>query len=94
MHLGEVGRELGLLELAGGDILVRLDHIAPWPQPRHGLDRNLKTLGFPALLIALKLGELGAQDGVAHLAELLGVSPALIASIKRRMESSARSASS
>ncbi len=72
MHLGEIGRELGLLKLASSDILVRLDHFAPWEQARHGLDRDFQALGFPALLIALKLGELRTQNGVAHLRELLG----------------------
>ena len=71
MHLGKVGCELRLLELTGGDILVWLDDFAPRQQSRHGLDRNFKALGFPSFLIALKLGELRAQDGVAHLAELL-----------------------
>ena len=72
MHLGEIGRELGLLEFAGRDVLVRLDHLTPRKQARHGLDGDFQALGLPPLLIALKLGELRAEDGVAHLRELLG----------------------
>ena len=72
MHFGEIGRELGLLEFAGRNVLVRLDYLTPRKQARHGLDGDFQALGLPPLLIALKLGELRAQDGVAHLRELLG----------------------
>ena len=40
MNHGKVGREFGLLEVAGGDVLVRLDHFAPRQQASHRLDRN------------------------------------------------------
>ena len=72
MHLGEIGRELGLLEFAGRDILMRLDHLTPRKKARDRLDGDFQALGFPPFLVALKLGELGAQDGVAHLRELIG----------------------
>ena len=72
MDLGEIGRELGLLKFAGSNILMRLDHLAPWQQPRHGLDRDFQALGLPPLLVALQLSELRAQDGIAHLCELVG----------------------
>ena len=72
MDLGEVRRELRLLELAGRHILMRLDNFAPRLETCDRLDRNLEPLGFPPFLIALKFGELGAQDRIAHPAQLLG----------------------
>ena len=72
MNLAEVGREFGLLELAGGDVLVGLDHLAPGKQASDGLDGDIQPLRLATLFIALKLGEFRAQDRIAHIGKLLG----------------------
>ena len=71
MDLAEVGRELGLLERAGRDVLVRLHDLAPGLEATGGIDGDLQPPGPAALLVAAKLRELGAENGVAHPAELL-----------------------
>ena len=73
MDLAEIGGELRLQELAGRDVLVRFDDFAPRQQAADRVDGNIRQPpGLAALLVALKLGELGAKDRVAHLAEPFG----------------------
>ena len=72
VHLGKIGRKLGLLEIAGRHVLVRLDHLAPRQQPGHGVHHDLRPRRLFPLFVPLQLGELGAQDRVTHRADLFG----------------------
>ena len=70
VDLAEIGGELRLQELAGRDVLMRFDDLALGQQASDRVDGNLhQPPGLAALLVALKLGEPGAKDRVAHLAE-------------------------
>ena len=71
VHLGEVGGELGLLELAGRDVLVRFHHVPPRQQARDRLGRDRRDVAL-ALLRPGQLAILRAQDRIAHLADFLG----------------------
>ena len=94
MDLAEIGGEFGLPELAGGDILVRLDNLAPGQQTTRHLHGN------PCRLVprrsSLRWSSVNFVRRIVSriLPSCSAVSPAPMASIRRRMESSARSASS
>ena len=95
VHLGEIGRELGLLEFAGRNVLVRLDHFAPRQQARDRLDRDVEALRLAPLLDCAEARRYLVRRIVSRILPISSaVSPALIASISRRIVSSARSASS
>ena len=70
VDLAEIGGELRLQEIAGCDVMVRFDDLAPGQQATGRIDGNLhQPLGLAALLVAPKLSEPGAQYRVAHPAE-------------------------
>src|SRR5690606_21068073 len=72
VDLPEVGRELGLLVAAAGDVLVRAHDLAPGLELPRGLRLDGRRSG-PALLRSHLLVKSDAQKLHLHLLDLLGL---------------------